>query len=165
MPFVARWPGQIKAGSTNDATICHTHFLTTCLDVLGKQAPADAAEDSFSIWPLLQGKEPAQPVFPYVVHQAASGRLAIRQGKWKLVAGMSDGTNAGSTGEELYDLSADVGETKNIAAEHPDQIKTLLALLEKSIADGRSTSGPAQKNDINVPLRVAAPAATKKRAK
>jgi arylsulfatase A-like enzyme len=165
VPFVARWPGQIKAGATNDATICHTHFLATCLDVLGKQAPTDAAEDSFSIWPLLQGNEPAQPVFPYVVHQAANGRLAIRQGKWKLVAGMSDGTNTGSTGEELYDLTADLGETKNIAAEHPDRIKTLLVLLEKSIADGRSTSGPKQQNDINVPLRVAAPAATKKRAK
>lgn len=55
VPFIARYPDKIKAGSTCDATICHTNLLATCLDVLGKPIPLDAAEDSFSIWPLLQG--------------------------------------------------------------------------------------------------------------
>ena len=164
VPFVARWPGRIKAGTTSDATICHTNFLATCLDVLGKQLPTGAAEDSFSIWPLLQGKEPAVPVFPYVVHQAGNGRLAIRQGKWKLVAGMR-GENDANTAEELYDLTADIGETKDVAARHPGEVKSLVALLETTIADGRSTQGPTQKIDTEVPLRIAAPAAAKKQAK
>lgn len=96
------------------------------------------------------------------MHQAANGRLAIRQGNWKLIAGMNTEGKA-ANGEELYDLVADVGETSDVAAKHPEEVKTLVALLEKSIADGRSTPGDALKNDVNVPLRIAAPAAAKKK--
>jgi arylsulfatase A-like enzyme len=162
VPFIARWPGKIQAGAASEATICHTNLLATCLDVLGQKPPANAAEDSFSIWPVLQGKQTESP-FPYVVHQAANGRLAIRQGKWKLIAGMKDEGENAATPEELYDPAADSGETTNVAAKHPAEVKTLLALLEKSIADGRSTPGEKLQNDVAVPLRIAAPAANNKK--
>lgn len=163
VPFVARWPGKITAGSTSAATICHTNLLATCLDVLGQKPPTNAAEDSFSIWPILNGRDANANPFPYVVHQAANGRLAIRQGKWKLLAGMRGESENESTKEELYDLAADVGETTNVASQHPAELKTLLALLEKSIAEGRSTAGEKVHNDVEVPLRIAAPAATNKK--
>jgi arylsulfatase A len=162
VPFIARWPGKIKAGTTNDATICHTHFLATCLDVIGQKAPADSAVDSLSVWPLLQGKQADQPAFPYVVHQAANGTLAIRQGKWKLIMGArSDDGEA--TSDQLYDLSTDVAETNDVASKEADRAAELGALLLEAINSGRSTPGAAVKNDIVVPLRIPAPASNNKK--
>lgn len=161
VPFIARMPGRIKAGTTGDATICHTHFLATCLDVIGQKPPANAAEDSFSIWPILQGKVEQSP-FPYIVHQAASGTLAIRQGKWKLVMG-SKSDNGEMTRDQLFDLSADPAEIRDIAGDHPREVNHLGTLLEKSIANGRSTASNPSKNDVSVPIRIPAPETNKKK--
>ncbi len=49
-------------------------------------------------------------------------------------------------------MQADPGETRNLHAEHPDKIKALLALLKKYVADGRSTPGPRQENDVPVDI-------------
>ena len=49
---------------------------------------------------------------------------------------------------QLFDLATDPSETKNLAGENPDKVKHMLALLERQIADGRSTTGPKLKNDV-----------------
>ena len=48
---------------------------------------------------------------------------------------------------QLYELSADIGERRNLAAEQPERIQRMQALLEDLIARGRSNPGPKQKND------------------
>lgn len=159
VPFVVRWPGKVKAGSTCDETICHTNLLATCADILGKNLPDNSGEDSFSILPLLEGKKLEKPAFEAVVHQSAGGMLAIRQGKWKLIFGQGEGSNAKQKEDEkgppmqLYDLSADLGETKNLAMEKPEVVKQLTDLMQRYIDNGRSTPGRKQKNDVNVPLQ------------
>jgi arylsulfatase A len=153
VPFIARWPGRIKPGTTCGDTICHTNLLATCAEILGEKVPAEACEDSVSILPLLRGVRLEQPTHDAVVHQASNGTLAIRRGKWKLIVGPP----ADRPADQLYDLAADTGETKDVAAAHAEEVKRLTALLEKYIADGRSTPGPARKNDLGVPLRVALP--------
>ena len=51
---------------------------------------------------------------------------------------------------QLYDLATDIGETNNLAASQPERVAEMKALLEKLIADGRSTPGEPQKNDVAV---------------
>ena len=51
---------------------------------------------------------------------------------------------------QLYNLASDIGETRNVQAEHPEVVARLTKLLEKYVADGRSTPGATQKNDVEV---------------
>jgi arylsulfatase A len=142
IPFIARWPGKVKAGSTCADTICLTDLMATCAEMFSVQLPGNAAEDSVSILPDLLGRA-TKPVREAVVHENPAGVLAIRQGKWKLILGRP---------LELYDMTQDEGERKNLAAQHPDIATRLTGLLQQYIANGRSTCGPKQKNDIPVDI-------------
>lgn len=157
VPFVVRWPGRVKAGTTCDQTICHTNLLATCAEILEAKLPAAAGEDSFSIVPLMSGKAADPSIYPSVVHQASNGTLAIRRGPWKLVMGPPGGS------DQLYDLKKNLPETKNVAADQPKVAEELAVLLQRAIDEGRTTPGAEQKNDVAVPLRIALPEAAKKK--
>lgn len=143
VPFFARWPGVVKAGSRTDATICLTDFFATAAEVVGAALPDDAAEDSFSLLGLLKGgnwKEPRAPV----IHHSAAGMFAIRDGNWKLVAGNGSGGREQPKGKPfarpyaLFDLSSDLGETKNLVEQLPDVASRLEEQLTKLRESGRS---------------------------
>ena len=96
-----------------------------------------------------------------VVHHSISGKFAIRDGRWKLVLCPGSGgwtlddAQAARDGlplVQLYDMQADPGETRNLHVEHPDRVKALLALLKQYVADGRSTPGSRQENDVPVDI-------------
>jgi arylsulfatase A-like enzyme len=142
-PFVARWPGKIKSGSSSDQVICLNDLFATCADLLGKDLPPYAAEDSVSILPALLGKAKA-PIREATIHQAPVG-LAIRQGDWKLIA-LRNGTR------ELYNLKDDLSETRNLLEEKKEEAARLQKLLQSYIDKGRSTPGPAQKNEFDFDL-------------
>lgn len=133
VPFIARWPGTIEAGSTCDEVICLNDLMATLADLHGTTLPNDAGEDSTSILPLLTGEQTALPDRPAVVHHSYSGQFAIRQGKWKLVLGKT---------YELYDMHADPKETTNLAEQHPDAVDNLSQLLQTYQDTGRSASQP-----------------------
>lgn len=159
VPMLARWPGRIAAKSQCDAVICHTHLLATCAELLGAKLPVDAGEDSASILPLLRGEAKDESPFEAIVNHAASGRFAVRRGKWKLIfpdapKGVGGGTTAaaGSQALELYDLAADLGETTNVAEQNPAVVADLTKLLNRLVADGRSTPGAPQQNDVAVDI-------------
>jgi arylsulfatase A-like enzyme len=143
-PFLARWPGKVKAGSVCDDTICLNDLLATCADLAGAKVPDNAGEDSASILPDLLGTAKG-PVREATVHQSMRGDLAIRQGPWKLVF-LADGK------KELYDLKNDLGETKDLAAAEPAVVARLTALMQRYIDTGRSTPGSPQKNAAKISL-------------
>ncbi len=143
-PFLARWPGKIKPGSTCADTICLNDLMATCAEIVGAKLPANAGEDSVSILPDLLGTATG-PVREATIHQSPGADLAIRQGEWKLIF-LKTGQR------ELYNLKTDLGETKNVAAAHPEVVEKLTALMRKYIADGRSTIGAAQKNDVPISI-------------
>jgi len=159
VPFLVRWPGQVKAGSQSGALICHTDFMATAAEILGSPLPPDAAEDSVSFLPVLRGEE-RPPLREAVVHHSINGQFAIRQGHWKLEFCPGSGgwgkprdpaaRTEGLPGMQLYDLQADPAETNNRQAESPEITARLTALLTKYLADGRSTPGPPQANDVPV---------------
>ncbi|MCB1122388.1 MAG: arylsulfatase, partial [Verrucomicrobiae bacterium] len=92
VPFFARWPGKIRAGSQSNRTITHTDLFATAADVIGAKLPDPqvAAQDSFSIKPLLLGDEKSFKRAP-VIHHSGGGMFAIRDGEWKLVLGNGSG--------------------------------------------------------------------------
>ncbi len=162
VPFLVRWPAKVKAGSKSPQLICHTDLMATCADILDAKLTDNAAEDSFSILPALLGTDKA-PLHETVVHHSINGSFAIRQGRWKLAlcadsGGWSDPQPGSKQSKalpktQLYNLSTDKGETKNLYAEHPAEVTRLTKLLEQIIADGRSAPGPKQANDAEIAIR------------
>ena len=162
VPFIARWPGKIKPASTSDQLICLTDVMATCAEIIGFKLPEGAGEDSVSIWPALTGKATG-PLREAIVHHSINGSFAIRQGSWKLeLCADSGGWSAPRPGQkraadlppvQLYDLASDIGERRNLQDEHPEIVARLTKLLEKYVADGRSTPGAPQKNTVEPQIR------------
>ena len=147
MPFIARWPGKIKPGSSSAQTICFTDMLATFAALVGVKLPADAGEDSYNILPLLLDEKDHAPVREATLVGAAKGSLTIRQGDWKLIPFLGSGgfskpsrvkPGPGDPVGQLYNLADDPGETKNLYAERPEIVRRLTALQEKIRTEGRS---------------------------
>ena len=146
IPFLARWPGRIPAGSASSELICLTDLMATAAAIVGQSLPDNAAEDSFNILPALEGKKLDKPIRPAIVLHSINGMFAIRRDNWKLILGRGSGGWSKRPGDnapdsppgQLYDLSADIGETKNLYAQHPDIVKELSALLDQYRSSGRS---------------------------
>jgi len=174
VPFFVRWPMRIKPGTHSQQVICHTDFMATCAALLEIPLADSVAEDSVSILPALLGTDTA-PLREAVVHHSINGRFAIRQGPWKLCLCASSGgwgkpsdaeaTEQGLPGRQLYDLRQDPAETTNLITAQPVIASKLLALLERYVADGRSTPGAVQANDVKVGYLPEAPNNAKKKAK
>jgi arylsulfatase A len=164
IPFLARWPGKIKAGSACGDTICLTDLMATVAAILGANLPEGAGEDSVNLLPDLLGTA-SGPLREATVHHSINGSFAIRQGPWKLaLCPGSGGWSAPRPGRDstadlpaiqLYDLGRDIGETRNVQAEHPEIVERLTRLLDRYVADGRSTPGSPRANDIPVQTRKA----------
>jgi arylsulfatase A-like enzyme len=126
--------------------------MATFAEVLKAKLPENAGVDSFSLLPLLRGGD--QPVRKSAVNCSMGGVPAVREGSWKLILAPDSGTGAKSGDQsqpvQLYNLAEDLGETKNLAAEQPERVAQMKALLEKLITDGRSTPGATQANDVEV---------------
>lgn len=153
VPYVVRWPKRIKAGQVSDELICHNNLFATCAEIIDAKIPSEAAPDSFSILPVLEGKSLDKPTHPLVIHHSYSGLFAIRQGKWKYLACKgSGGWSKGGDGKDsqLYDIIDDQKESKNLVDSSPEKAEYMLKLLETSIAKGRTTPGPDLKNDAEV---------------
>lgn len=158
VPFLVKWPKVIKAGSVSDVLTCQTDMLATCAEMLGKELPVNAGEDSESILPIFTGK-PTEFSRKGIINHSVSGHFAYRQGKWKLLlakgsAGWTAPTEKAlakvddAPEAQLYDLEADPGEQNNLYLKNPEVVEQLMALLKEDIGNGRSTSGPKQENDI-----------------
>jgi arylsulfatase A-like enzyme len=159
VPFIVRWPAIVVPGTVCDQLVHHADLIATLAEVLGTRLPDDAGEDSFSLLPLLRGSN--QPVREHAVSCSSTGIPGLRVGSWKLIlaGGAEHAAKPAGNGVRLYDLAADLGETRNLAADQPDRVREMQAWLEQLITQGRSTPGAPQQNDVEVvryPKRTAA---------
>ena len=145
IPFVVRWPGVVQPGSVCRQLVHQADLMATLAEILDTTLPDNAGEDSFSFLPLLKGED--KPVRIYAVSCACAGTPGLRQGPWKLVFAADD---QAKTAVQLYNLDADLGETKNVATAQPKLVAELRALMEQFITAGRTTLGARQKNDVKV---------------
>ena len=147
VPLIVRWPGKVTPG-VSDEVVCLTDFMATCAEITGAPLADDAARDSYNLLPLFRGKKANTPLREATVHHSYDGAFAIRQGDWKLIDGPGSGgwLDKGTKDDpqvQLYNLANDVGETKNLQAEHPEMVVRLETLLERYKAEGRSVARAA----------------------
>lgn len=155
VPFLLKWPGVTKPGAVSDALVSQVDLMATLAAAVGFDLPADAAADSHDLLPWLTGRA-AEPPRTTIVHNTNPNHYAIRHGDWLLVDGETGvmepkerlapdvwNRKHGYPPEdgqpvELYDLKNDVGQRHNRAAEHPDKVAELLALLARTRQQPRS---------------------------
>jgi arylsulfatase A len=147
-PTIVCWPGQIDPGTVSDAVAGTIDVLPTLAFLAGADLPK-AKIDGKNIWKLLGGKTSAES--PHDAYYYYWGRElhAVRRGPWKLHFPHSYRTLAGEPGKdgipgpykeamcglELYNLVDDIGESKNVAASHPQVVTELQALADAMRAD------------------------------
>lgn len=122
-PFIAKWPGHIKAGAVTDVPSVQYDLMATLADLLDIKNPPKS--DGISFLPTLLGHPDQQKKhdFFYWEFPEKGGQLAIRIGDWK---GVKQGLRANENAPwELYNLATDRNETKNVAAEHPEILKEM----------------------------------------
>ena len=175
VPFVARWPGLVRPGSTCDRLVGLNDLMRTLSEITGQELPGEAGPDSISFLPLLKDAAAAATRSSLVMRSTSA--FVVRENNWKLalcpgsgcvgrygnVPAQADawraalaqfGRSPRNADElknapfvQLFDLAADAGEASNLAAERPDTVRRLIALLDRQIANGRSTAGPPLNND------------------
>ncbi|HEX8915583.1 MAG TPA: arylsulfatase [Humisphaera sp.] len=135
VPCIVRWPGRVAAGATSDRVTGFEDWLPTLAELTGstgKIPPERAAKlDGISFAPTLLGKPQEQRPFLYRESPGYGGQQCVQAGNWKLVRqklhpGPKQKLNPPPP--ELYDLATDPKESKDVAAEHPDVVKRLMAL-------------------------------------
>jgi len=128
-PFVARWPGVIKPGTSSDYIGAFWDILPTFAELARTEAPANI--DGISFTEALKGR-PTQKKHDYLYWEfhEQGGRQAVRQDNWKAVRLKAAGNPDGLV--ELYDLSKDPGETTNVTPKFPDKAKELGRIMNKA---------------------------------
>jgi arylsulfatase A-like enzyme len=126
VPMIARWPGRIKPSQTSDLPWAGWDIMTTLADLAGIEPPDQA--DGISVVPTLLGRPDQQKHHEYLYWEHHLGKQqAVRMGKWK-------GIRFGGTREptELYDLSQDIGEKKDVADDHPEIVEQMDEIMRKA---------------------------------
>jgi arylsulfatase A len=148
MPFLVRWPGQVKPGAVSGQTICFTDFLATFAAIVDADLPHDAGPDSFDFLPALLGKHGSEtPIRDTLVIASGNGTMTIRSGPWKLITALGSGgfskpnrikpTHDGPKGQ-LYNLDEDLAEATNLYQAKPKIVEKLTAQLAHIRESGRS---------------------------
>jgi arylsulfatase A-like enzyme len=151
-PTLAWWPGEVPAGAVVDAVAANFDFLPTFVKLAGGALPADHKIDGQDISPLLLGRTKESP---HEAHYYFAGNdlQAVRSGPWKLaIARQSEGMHKSGPPDpdagkpfkpRLYNLDTDIGESQNVAEQHPDVVKRLRELVVRADADlGIKAIGP-----------------------
>jgi arylsulfatase A-like enzyme len=128
IPFIARWPGKITAGTQSDHISAFWDFLPTACEIAGAEIPKDI--DGISYLPTLLGEE--QPVHQYLYWEFPEKgyKVALRKGKWKAIRNNMEEDPDGPI--ELYNLEDDIGEENNVAEANPETTQQLTRLLEEA---------------------------------
>jgi arylsulfatase A len=126
VPGIVRWPGRIQPGTESDLPVVGNDFFPTALAIAGLEPPAGRTLDGVNLLPAFAG---AAIDRPEPLYWRWGGRVAMREGDWKLVADEALET------PELYNLAADEAETEDRAAEEPDRLAGMLARLRAHTAE------------------------------
>jgi len=134
---VVRWPGRIPAGTTVDALATSMDWLPTLAGLAGARLDSQRKIDGKDIWPLLSGTEGAASPHAAFFYYKMDTLECVRSGRWKLrvaVRGRNQAQQKPFT-PVLYDLEADIGESRDVAAQHPQEVARLQKLAAAARID------------------------------
>lgn len=144
VPLIARWPGHVPVGTT-EQMFSLVDVLATTAALLEQPLPAGASSDSINLLPVLLGQT-AAPIRDHVVQHGIGNVLALREGDWKYIPANADTATGIGRGADprdtrfaqarnpepqLYNLATDPGETRNLASAHPEILRKLAARLDE----------------------------------
>jgi len=174
VPCIMRWPGKLAAGRTDNAMFMTIDLLPTIAKLIGAELPKHPI-DGLDVWPLIAGKKGASnPHEAYAFYYANNQLQGVGtgDGRWKMLFPHRYRSLAGRPGgkggipakyeqlsveqPELYDLQRDVGERRNVIAEHPDIARRLEAFAETMRADLGDSLTQRKGRGVREPGRLAA---------
>jgi len=118
-PSMARWPGTIPAGRTSNFTWAFWDVVPTLADIVGDSSTPRIPSDGISILPTLLGQDQTVKRYLYWTHgDESSFAYAVRHGRWKGIVAQCDSAPKRNDTMRLYDLSVDLAETTDVAAQH-----------------------------------------------
>ena len=147
VPCIVWRPGTVAAGVESDEIVRTIDFFPTFAALAGAQMPTDRIIDGVDVSDLLHGKPDAKSPSDSFLYYMTTQLIAVRKGDWKLHLPVKEKVfsqfevyskveDIYPLGEiQLYNLKKDIGETTNVAAQHPDIVKELLALAETARED------------------------------
>lgn len=154
VPTIAWWPGHIQPGTTCDTVAGTIDLLPTCVKLAGGTVPSEPVIDGRDLSGLLLDSSPESPRTAHYYFQG-HGLQAVRQGRWKLaIASQAGGMGkknaqppepASLARPRLYDLDADIGETTDVAASHPEVVADLKALAVAMQQELGNPQSPARR--------------------
>jgi arylsulfatase A len=171
VPCVMRWPGHIPAGTTCDEPVATIDIFPTVADLIDAELPSHPI-DGRDVWPLLAGVEGAKHPRESYLYYWGQELQAIRSGDWKLHFphtyrsltgtpgrdGRPGGYSEARTELALYNLRDDVGETTNLASEHPEIVARLEGLADEARRElgdsARQQAGSGYRPPAQIPVAV-----------
>jgi arylsulfatase A-like enzyme len=126
VPFIASWPGKIKAGTESNHISAFYDFYPTVLEIVGEK---ENTSDGISYLPALLGKQQSPHKYLYWEFPERNGQQAIRYGKWKAIRENLKDRNLHSS---LYDLEKDPQESKDVSAQFPEVVKQIEQYFKES---------------------------------
>lgn len=128
VPLIVEWPGHIEAGRESDLMCSFWDLMPTFREIIGQPADAEGM-DGISILPTLEGRKGQKLHGNLYFEFAERNAQASRKGPWKLI---HLGINSDNDRYELYNLDNDPGEERDVAAEYPDKVEELKAVMAES---------------------------------
>ncbi|MEM7230758.1 MAG: sulfatase-like hydrolase/transferase, partial [Planctomycetota bacterium] len=143
-PFIVSWPGRVPEGGTSSEVVCTIDLAASLASMTGQKLKGDDLPDSFDLSGALLGT-PGAKGRDHLIEQPNRGpTLALRIGDWKVLS-YADAKpkkhltySKGPGRFELYNLKVDPGETRNLAKDEPERLKSMLARLKKIKEAGRT---------------------------
>jgi arylsulfatase A len=168
VPGLLRWPGHVKPGQVSREPFTSLDLLPTFCQLAGVKIPADRPIDGSNFLPILDGKpiERRTPLFWHYYRSIGEPKAALREGDWMILGHWDQPVLPGSGAAlrpgdmeiikraklksfELYNLRTDLGETRDLASQEPERLRTmskqLTDLYTQVIAEGRSWNVPGPK--------------------
>ncbi|MEQ9409198.1 MAG: sulfatase-like hydrolase/transferase [Fuerstiella sp.] len=148
VPGILQWPGHIKAGTVSRQPVSGVDLLPTLCELADVTPPTDRVLDGCSIVPLFSGKKlsRSRPLYWQFNRARSEAKVAIRDGQWKLVAGLDPAApnRGGEIGPteirqiktaklidfELHDLQSDIAEKHNVAMQNPEVFAAMKSRLQ-----------------------------------
>ena len=147
MPMIIRCPNHIEGGVTNDHIMAFWDMMPTFAELTG--TTRDIQTDGISFLPTLLGKgKQKEHEYLYWEFHENGGKTAVRTGNWKGIR-----LNVGKDPEgpiELYDLSTDIHEDRNVADEHPEIVREIAEIMRTARIASTPKTAPAAKPSYGV---------------
>lgn len=143
VPFIVRWPAQVQPGESA-ALVSQVDLLSSLASLTGVTLNPEEGPDSFDQIHTILGHTPTGR--DYLIEHNSAGTLSLIKGPWKYIEpsdaraynSYTDIELGNDPNPQLYNLEEDLGEQQNVAADHPEVVAELSALLQQLREDGRS---------------------------